>query len=365
MKTSDVSIETFLSLIRLGVGHGVTVLPKTIDWDFMKALASEQGLSAIVLDGAQALTDRGELIDGRTMDVKLKKQWIGNVIQNYEQKYDDYRKSIGQLACFYNEHGFKLMVLKGYGLSLNYPIPEHRPSGDIDIWAFGRFKEADALLNHELGIEIDDSHHHHTVFYWMGYMVENHYDWVNVHAHRSSSEMERIFKELATDDSNFIEIDGQRVYLPSPNLHALFLLRHSMSHFASTSMKIRQLLDWGFFVKKHSKTIDWNWLIMTLDRFHMLDFFTCLNAICVSDLGFEASVFPSIQIDVFLKDRILSDMLSPEFKEKQPSGAVKLLMFKYRRWKANGWKHKLCYNESMFSSFWRGIWAKVMKPAMF
>ena len=46
----------------------------------MKALASEQGLSAIVLDGAQALTDRGGLTDGRSMDKALKKQWMGTGI---------------------------------------------------------------------------------------------------------------------------------------------------------------------------------------------------------------------------------------------------------------------------------------------
>ena len=256
------------------------------------------------------------------------------------------------------------MVLKGYGLSLNYPIPEHRPSGDIDIWAFGQYKKADFTLHRELGIKINKSHHHHTVFHWGGYVVENHYDWVNVHVHRSSHEMEQIFKELAMDDSYFVEIDGQRVYLPSPNLHALFLLRHSLSHFASTSLNIRQLLDWGFFVDKHTDEIDWGWLVETLDRFHMTDFFTCLNAICVSDLGFDASIFPPMMIDVFLKDRILNDMLSPEFSEEQPSGFFKRIMFKYRRWKANGWKHKLCYSESMFSSFWRGVWAKLVKPAM-
>lgn len=355
------SKEAFLSVVRLGISHIATILPKTIEWEDMRALASEQGLSAIVLDGAQALTDRGELKDGRMMDVKLKKRWIGNVIQNYELKYEDYRKRIGQLAHFYNEHGFKLMILKGYGLSLNYPFPQHRPVGDIDIWAFGWYKEADAALSRELGIKIDKSHHHHTVFRWKGYTVENHYDWVNVFAHRSSAQMEKLFKELAKDDSCYVEIDGQRVYLPSPNLHALFLLRHTMSHFVSTSMTVRQLLDWGLFVEKHTSEIDWDWLVRTLERFHMKDFFICLNAICVFDLGFDVSIFPPMQINVFLKDRILNDMLSPEFSESQPSGFFKRIMFKYRRWRANGWKHLLCYKESRFSSFITGLWAHVLK----
>ena len=364
MPTNSIIISSLFSLVRLGIGRTVTFLPEKIDWEVIYTLSSEQGLSAIVLDGVQVLTNRSELMDGRAMDVKLKKQWIGTVIQNYEQKYFDYRKRIGQLARFYNEHGFKLMLLKGYGLSLNYPIPEHRPSGDIDIWTFGQYLEADAVIHREFGAEIDSSHHHHTTFQWKGYLVENHYDWVNVHAHRSSAEMEKIFKDLAMDDSCSVDVDGSRVYLPSPNLHALFILRHSMSHFASTSMSVRQLLDWGFFVEKHTKEIDWSWLTETLERFHMKDFFTCLNAICVADLGFDANIFPPMQVDFFLKDRILNDMIFPEFSKESPSGGMRRLWFKFRRWKANGWKHKLCYQESMFSSFMSGVWARVIKPAM-
>ena len=364
MEVTEPTRQTFLALIRLGIGHVVTVLPQSIKWESMYNLAYEQGLSAIMLDGAEALSNRGELVGGWTMDKQLKKQWIAEVIQNHEQLYEDYRKSIGRLAQFYDGYGVKMMVLKGYGLSLNYPIPEHRPCGDIDIWLFGEYQKADSALRRELGIKIDESHHHHTSFHWNGYLVENHYDWLNVYAHRSSAQMEKVFKELAKDDSNYVEIDGQRVYLPSPNLHALFVLRHSMSHFAAKRMKIRQLLDWGFFVEKHTKEIDWDWLIKTLEQFHMLDFFTCLNSICVSDFGFDFSIFPPIQIDVFLKDRILNDMLSPEFSGEPPSGFLKLVFFKYRRWKANEWKHKLCYQESMFSSFWRGVWARILKPAM-
>lgn len=56
-------------------------------------------------------------------------------------------------------------------------------------------------------IKIDTSHHHHTVFEWEGFTVENHYDFLNVHHHKSNVEMERIFKSLgdfknANDNAN-------------------------------------------------------------------------------------------------------------------------------------------------------------------
>lgn len=54
-----------------------------------------------------------------------------------------------------------------------------------------------------------------------------------------------------------VGVNGEKVYIPSPNLHALFLLRHSMSNFVSMGFQLRQFLDRAFFVEKHGKEGDW------------------------------------------------------------------------------------------------------------
>ena len=99
------------------------------------------------------------------------------------------------------------------------------------------------------------------------------------------------------------------MYLPSTDFHALFLLRHALVHFASTRLTLRQVLDWAFFVEKHTTEIDWSWLMDQLDRFHMTDFFKCLNRICIDDLGFAPDAFPDSATDHPLKDRVLNDIL--------------------------------------------------------
>lgn len=98
------------------------------------------------------------------------------------------------MAAWYNGHGFKMMVLKGFACGLNWPRPEHRPAGDIDIWLFGEQKMADDCLFKEKGIKIDKSEHHHTVFYWKDFVIENHYDFLNIYQHSSSAKMEKILK---------------------------------------------------------------------------------------------------------------------------------------------------------------------------
>lgn len=255
------------------------------------------------------------------------------------------------------------MVLKGYACSLNWPKPEHRPCGDIDIWLFGKQKEADVLLAKEKGIKMDGSHHHHTIFNWCGFSIENHYDFVNVHAHKSSAELEKVFKRLGEDDSHLVEVLREKVYLPSPNLHALFLIRHMVSHFAAAEITLRQVLDWAFFVEKHTKEVDWEWLDDLLEKHHMRDFFNCINAICVEDLGFSPTIFPVVQFLPSMKERVLNDILEPEYTAAEPKGLFKRMAYKYRRWQGNAWKQRLCYNESRWSMFWTGIWSKLIKPA--
>ena len=380
----NTNLTNFTNLVRLGIGHQASLLTEPVDWDAIEVLAKRQGLLGVVYDGA---------LSTNLLPLTVKLRWMGKVMQGYEQRYVLYRKAVSDLADWYHAHGYQMMLLKGLACGCDWPKQEHRPYGDIDIYLFGRYKEADAEMVSSFKIQdpsfkIDNSHHHHTVFQWKGFTVENHYDFVNVHVHRSSRELEAIFKELAntnlTNQTNEV--------LPSANLHALFLIRHMMSHFSGASMSLRQVLDWGFFVKAHHDEVDWKWLVEVLEKYHMKEFFDCINAICVYDLGFQDSCFKfqgSLRsksqenpienlltnnsqlttdsklytLNSQLKQRVLNDTLSPEFSEETPKHVWKRVPFKYKRWKSNSWKRELCYEDGQLRTFMGGVWNHLLKPA--
>ena len=348
--------EALLALTRLGINHTTYLFNKEIDWQSVKDLAEKQGLSAVVLDGIERLPDQQKPTKVFLLE------WIGETLQGYEYRYELYCRAIAEMASIYNSHGLKMMVVKGYACSLDWPKPEHRPCGDIDIWLFGKYKEADDLMAKEKGVEIDKGHHHHTVFYWRDFMVENHYDFLNVHQHRSNIELEKSVKELAEDDSYYVNVMGEKIYLPSPNLHAIFLLRHAMTHFAASEISLRQLLDWAFFVEKHGSEVDWQWLVQRMEYYGMMPLFQIFNAICVEDLGFKVSIFPTVQFLPGLKDKVFQEILSPSFGSEEPKNIFRRVVFKYKRWKGNGWKHELCFNDSLWSAFWSGVWSHLLKP---
>lgn len=351
------TFNDFLSLIRLGLGDNNTITSSSIKWNDVKSLAERQGLSAILVDGIERMQEslrppKEELL-----------RMIGEVMQGYEIRYEMYRRAIAELAAFYKSHGFRMMVLKGYACSINWPKPEHRPCGDIDIWLYGNYKEADAVLKREKGIQIDNDRQHHTVFDWHGFMVENHFDFTDLHHHRSNAEIEKILKNLGQKSTDTLEIYGQPIYVPSPNMHAFFLLKHAMVHFAAEGMTLRQLLDWGFYVKAHTYEIDWPWLEGVINKYGMTPAYNIFNAICVDDLGFEASYFPKVQYSPFLKEKVVNEILDPEFTGPLPKRLLPRIIYKIRRWKGNIWKHKLCYNDSLWSAFWSGVWNHLRKPA--
>ena len=99
-----------MALTRLGIGNPIVELPDSIDWPAIEALANSQGLSAVVLDGIEELRKRSSNVV--LPEKKVLTQWIGEVLQGYEYRFELYRRAIAEMAGFYNSHGYKMMVLK-------------------------------------------------------------------------------------------------------------------------------------------------------------------------------------------------------------------------------------------------------------
>ena len=350
------SYKVLLMLLRMALGKETQLtLPEHFKWDDILQLADVQGVAAIAADGVE----RSDV----QVPFGIKMEFASRVI-THEQVYQRHQQLMVKLAKLYRNKGFRMMVLKGWGLSQNYPIPSHRPSGDLDIWNFGEWKRADAYIASK-GVEIDNGHHHHTVFNIEELTVENHYDFINVYAHRSSRRIEAKLKELANREYRSNTVDGVEVYTPSATFNALFLLRHTAQHFAGAEMTLRQLLDWALFMEKHHTEIHWDEYTAYLKEEQLWRFFNLLNLLAVEKLGFSRDFVPCTIENDDLQERVFADIISPEFTDKVEGNVIKRITTKSRRWWHNRWKHDLCYSDSMLSDFAYGTWAKILKPSHF
>ena len=364
MKETD---SILLALVRYAVNKSSA---QNINWDnviwqdlFWQS--NQQAIPVLVADGLQvylsAHPEAKPFANESTTDKLKRMQWLGQVMA-YECLYTKHKKAMADLAQLYASKGIRMMVLKGYGLSLDWPVPNHRPVGDLDIYNFGKWREADALVSKYCGIKVDDGHEHHTVFNFKGVAVENHYDFINTKAHRDAPKIEARLKALAEKNCKEIDVLGAKNYLPSADFNVIFLIRHMGQHFAGEHLNLRQVLDWGFFVCAHHNEVDWNGSVAFLKEIGLYTFYCQINAICIDYLGFDETVFPSVERNKMLEERILADILHPEFAEEKPlSGLLSILAFKFRRWWHNRWKHPLVYKEWLLPMFLTLLWSHLRR----
>ena len=187
--------KILLSLVKSVVGEvsEKSFVFKEKDWTEIIKMSNSQTIPTFVIDGLQKYlmtNPDNNPFAHETAAGKLKRiQWFGHVMAN-EHVYVKHEKAMADLAGLYATKDIRMMVVKGYGLSLDWPVPNHRPVSDLDIYNFGKWKEADALVAKTCGIRINDGHEHHTIFNYKEVSVENHYDFINTKAHRDAPKIE-------------------------------------------------------------------------------------------------------------------------------------------------------------------------------
>ncbi len=373
--------KLLLNLIKIALGKSTKcALPNALEWNILFDMSMKQCVPSLVLDGLNKSLASEPCQGNKGIGKMDKLKWLSMVL-NMERLYTKHESVIAELAAFYQRAGYQMMLLKGYGLSKYWPIPNHRPTGDIDIYLMhlnsdGKEKSqpawkcADKLMTEKLGIQVDNSHHHHSVFTYKGIMVENHYDFINVHSHRSNRWIENEFKTLAlTRNEEYTFDNGAKLLFPSPLLNCLFVARHNASHFAAEHLNLRQLLDWALFVEERHKDIDWDYFWSMAKKMGMEKFVLCMAFIAIGQLAFEKDLFhiPN-EFKDFQKcehdliDKVLDNILHPTDEANDGKG-IAYVINRYKLWKSNLWKHRIVYSDSVVSTFCAQIKSHLMKPA--
>jgi len=169
------------------------------------------------------------------------------------------RLVLKELAEVFAREGIRVMLLKGLGLAEMYPRPEHRESGDLDIYLFGDFEKGNKVIG-DLGIEVEYDGTKHSKFYYKGIPVENHRNFLNVSYTRVDKILEEHLSQILSESDNWKllaeESKGAAVLVPPVDFHFLFLVRHTVTHFLSSGIVLRHLYDFGIFLSRYEDQID-------------------------------------------------------------------------------------------------------------
>lgn len=340
--------EVLYKLVRIALGKEEDFsLPCGIDWRKVVDLSYEQGVAAIAVDGLQKLYDcqpNLELeLDSPELET-LKYEWFGSCF-DAEQNYAKHLGVIEKLASLYNAQSIPMLLMKGYGLSLNYPVPNHRPSGDIDVYLLGYGSFGDQMAQKFFKCKVKQNEDKHSVFSIDGISVENHACFVNDTVHPSLKGLNEFFVAEA-EKSVEHQVGGARILLPSAMFNALFLPFHCAGHFVHGEATIRQLCDWACFVKRYGSEVDWNTVRALSEKYGFLKFYCCLNGIVKDYLGVPAGCLPDWPRDRKLEQRAMNEILTP------PKSCTTLAS-KVLRFFSSGWKYRMVHNDSMLPTSFR------------
>ena len=325
-------------------GDGFRPGEAAVWWRGMFRLAAAHGVAGVVWPVV------GRLSGAAAPPREVRLAWACHV-QRLENRWLMQRTAVGRLAALSREEGLPMLLLKGYGLSLLYPEPALRPCGDVDVWFFGRRREADRCLAARFGAPVRAFDGHHTTFRVGSVTVENHGALFDPRTHASNARLEPLFERLAASDRATVDVGGESVSLPPPQFEALYLLRHAAVHFAGAGFGLRHLADWRQFIACRGGQVDWSLLAEQSGILKMGAFLDCLDALCVDHLGLDAAAVPRPARDEELEGRVLEEIL------QRPDVSLPPLPGRLLRWWRSRWKHRLAYDEPLLSAFLRSAWA--------
>lgn len=165
-----------------------------------------------------------------------------------EQVYELYVNTIKDLGRLIGSKGLYMMVMKGYGCSLHYPKPNHRPRGDNDIFLMDKegrhdeemVKAIDDVVAKEKGAQISYDDEHHSIFAFGKCTVENHATVLNVSPYKVNIWINDLLEELAKDSTDEAALG---LVLPSARFYSIHLLRHMATDFATEKTTLRHVRD--------------------------------------------------------------------------------------------------------------------------
>ena len=273
--------QALIQLISAGLGFNQNVreLPDEIHWAELFEMANSQGVSAICLDGLQS--DETYIRRFKQMPsemMKLKLQWLGQALQ-MEHLNKKRWNTVCELSELWKRNGIDTVVLKGFSLCQYYPNELHRYCGDFDCFLLnGQYEKGNVVVENR-GIKVDRGQYKHATFIYKGTNVENHHYLISVRGSKKNKKLERYLENLLADSKmkNLCMANKESLLLcPSEEFIALFLVKHTLVHFLSERVSLRQICDWLMFRKSVQKEY-WPTIEESMQRFGLFTMYSAMN----------------------------------------------------------------------------------------
>ncbi|GAB6010199.1 nucleotidyltransferase family protein [Dysgonomonas reticulitermitis] len=335
MNNIDTSLLALLRAAAMGSSPPCEIFDNMTedDWRTLYQLAVDGGVVAVAYDGMLRLPS--SWMPPR----KLRLAWAATV-EHIEQKYAHAWSVATDLAGRFGEHGIRMLVMKGLGLSQYYPIPSRREFGDIDIYLFGEKEQGDKLFK-LWGAKKNLSSDKHSSFTWQGLLIENHDGFMDMDGSALNRDLNVRLKKIVETDHGFTQA-GQPLF-PSVDFTTLFFMAHAVQHYVTDHIVWRYFCDWAMILRGLDGKWDMQAYEEALGHAGFRSFADAVTAVTVNEWGLPPGITPSFERQPELEARLRKERLLPKTLPGKDMPVLRLIIFKYRRLMARRWKYKLIY----------------------
>lgn len=278
-----------LTLVRMALWGGNEPLPADLpDWREVLAVAKKQTLLGLVAEAVPMLPDRLQpdpqskmLLHATAMRIMSSHALLNRKVADIKTRMDSF--------------GIHTVLFKGQGTAMNYPNPQSRQCGDIDLYV-GEDNFARALELFDPGTmkAADD-------YRYMKHFNINE-DGVEIEVHRIAeilpgSARDRRFQRwtldsLSSNSVRKVEIGGATVNLPPADFDVIYIMNHAWHHFMTGGIGLRQLCDWSMHIHRYGKSVDHKVLRENLNSFGLVRAWKILSCVAVRYLGLPEDECP-------------------------------------------------------------------------
>ena len=339
--------DILFSLLRAEINCKYDNLPRLIDWEAVFVLATKHGVGALAWDGLMKLYKDGVVSSEQLPTSAVKLRWIG-IVQRTERNNALQQRAMLALDPLLGQKDLNMLVFKGMSLSLYFPIPNHRECCDVDAYALNsKYKEMLQCFEVAGAIAGDKNKKHSTTDY-----RSVHFELHSSFVYRTCScKVKRMNDELISMlvDAEKL-LDYNSIYKPSTKFDSLFVLIHAANHYKTEGMAIRHVVDWALVLK----SCDYKWNEEWLRKYGLLPFARILNRIARECLGFDIPV-NLCTCDDEIYQRVLNDILYPQYEAGRNVSKGNLLVRKYKRFTSRKWVYPL-----VGDNFWKATFSTIV-----
>ena len=298
--------EIFLELIKVGLWEKTLPIPPLeggafnladIDWEGVYQHVVAQTMVGVVADG-MATVGMKELQVPKEVKLKTLQQ-----VMRIEEGNEKMNTLLPLLYKKLKKSGLKPCLLKGQGVAQCYPQPNHRQSGDIDLFCYRqedyeKAKDVVSKVAQHIGGEEDHRKHFDCTIEEI--VVELHGD-IKTQIKKKTDQYINTFIHNHFD--NYVDLKDEHLgcYLAPPNFDALFIFVHMLQHYFNSGIGLRQVCDWLVFLNHNYEKIDTTLLKEDIQLLGLMKEWQVFGNMAVNMLGYPQEKMP-FYLEKYMKE---------------------------------------------------------------